>query len=167
MRQRVVIAIALACRPKLLLADEPTTALDVTVQAQVLALLDELKKSHGMSIMFITHNLGVVAQVADRVAVMYAGEIVEEAPTGHFFANPAHPYSQALLAAMPRVDRSTDDLEPIPGSVPPITERPPGCRFLPRCRLVREICGIHPHLTHEAPGVAVRCAVRAREAVGT
>src|SRR3546814_8111941 len=105
MRQRVMIAMALACRPKLLLADEPTTALDVTIQAQVLALLNKLKDSYGMSILFITHNLGVVAQMADRVAVMYAGEIVECAPVAELFAQPAHPYTEALLQAMPRADR--------------------------------------------------------------
>jgi oligopeptide/dipeptide ABC transporter ATP-binding protein len=161
MRQRVVIAIALACRPKLLLADEPTTALDVTVQAQVLSLLDELKKSHGMAILFITHNLGVVAQIADRVAVMYAGEIVEEATTERLFARPVHPYTEALLTAMPRVDRRSDDLHPIPGSVPPITARPEGCRFRPRCGLARPACAVHPPLVGLGRGVAARCVVRA------
>jgi peptide/nickel transport system ATP-binding protein len=161
MRQRVVIAIALACRPKLLLADEPTTALDVTVQAQVLSLLEELKKSHGMAILFITHNLGVVAQIADRVAVMYAGEIVEEAPTDRLFARPVHPYTEALLATIPRVDRRSESLQPIPGSVPPITTRPDGCRFRPRCVLARPACKVHPPLVPLGQGAAVRCVMRA------
>jgi oligopeptide/dipeptide ABC transporter ATP-binding protein len=161
MRQRVVIAIALACRPKLLLADEPTTALDVTVQAQVLSLLDELKKSHGMAILFITHNLGVVAQIADRVAVMYAGEIVEEATTDRLFAKPLHPYTEALLTAMPRVDRRSAELHPIPGSVPPITARPEGCRFRPRCGLARPACAVHPSLVALGKDTAARCIVRA------
>jgi oligopeptide/dipeptide ABC transporter ATP-binding protein len=161
MRQRVVIAIALACRPKLLLADEPTTALDVTVQAQVLSLLDELKRSHGMAILFITHNLGVVAQIADRVAVMYAGEIIEEAPTDRLFARPVHPYTEALLATIPRVDRHSESLHPIPGSVPPITMRPDGCRFRPRCGLAQPACKVQSPLVPLGQGAAVRCVVRA------
>lgn len=165
MRQRVVIAIALACRPKLLLADEPTTALDVTVQAQVLSLLDELKRNHGMAVMFITHNLSVVSQIADRVAVMYAGEIVEEAPTERLFAQPTHPYTEALLAAMPRVDRESENLKPIPGSVPPISARPEGCQFRPRCELARDICFRHPPLSRRDAWTAVRCAVRGEGAV--
>jgi peptide/nickel transport system ATP-binding protein len=165
MRQRVVIAIALACRPKLLLADEPTTALDVTVQAQVLSLLNELKKSHGMAILFITHNLGVVAQIADRVAVMYAGEIVEEAPTDRLFARPVHPYTEGLLAAIPRVDRRSEDLHPIPGSVPPITTRPEGCRFRPRCGLAQPACKVHQRLLELGQGAAARCVVRASAGV--
>src|SRR5690606_12711846 len=127
MRQRVMIAMALACRPRLLLADEPTTALDVTIQAQILTLLDDLKKAYGMSVVFITHNLGVVAQIADRVAVMYGGEIVEMADAQALFAQPAHPYTEALLKAMPRVDTDTDSLEAIPGNVPAITDMPKGC----------------------------------------
>jgi oligopeptide/dipeptide ABC transporter ATP-binding protein len=166
MRQRVVIAIALACRPKLLLADEPTTALDVTVQAQVLALLDELKRSRGMAILFITHNLGVVAQIADRVAVMYAGEIVEQASTDRLFAHPLHPYTEALLTAIPRVDRRSEDLHPIPGSVPPITALPEGCRFRPRCALARPACATqHPSLVELDTETAARCIVRAPQEV--
>ena len=126
MRQRVMIAMALACRPRLLLADEPTTALDVTIQAQVLLQLDELKQAYGMSILFITHNLGVVAQIADRVAVMYAGEVVEIADVDTLFTQPTHPYTEALLRAMPRADRDSASLEPIPGSVPSIAAIPPG-----------------------------------------
>jgi len=161
MRQRVMIAIALACRPKLLLADEPTTALDVTVQAQVLALLNELKTAHDMSVVFITHNLGVVAQIADRVAVMYAGEIVETASVGDLFANPVHPYTEALLRAMPRVDVSAE-LEPIPGSVPSISGRPEGCNFAPRCQMREPRCSRHPQLSAlpGSPGRCARCLVR-------
>lgn len=165
MRQRVVIAIALAGRPSVLLADEPTTALDVTVQAQVLSLFDELKRAHDMGIIFITHNMAVVAQVADRVAVMYAGEIVETAPTERLFAHPVHPYTEALLAAMPRVDRKAEDLRSIPGSVPGISARPAGCRFAPRCKLARPICETHPDLVETAPSAAARCAVRAPKGV--
>ena len=162
MRQRVMIAMALACRPRILLADEPTTALDVTIQAQVLLQLNELKQAYGMSVLFITHNLGVVAQIADRVAVMYAGEVVELADVETLFARPMHPYTEALLRAMPRADRSTDDLEPIPGSVPGLTAMPRGCAFAPRCPIRQPSCeterpeltpfGAMPHL--------VRCPVR-------
>lgn len=160
MRQRVGIAIALAGQPKLLLADEPTTALDVTVQAQILKLLDELKKSHGMAIMFITHDLSVVAQFSDRVSVMYAGEIVETAPTRQLFGTPVHPYTEALLAATPRVDRDTKDLEPIPGIVPSISMRPKGCQYRPRCQLARDICHDDPVLALTAQGTEVRCFVK-------
>jgi oligopeptide/dipeptide ABC transporter ATP-binding protein len=167
MRQRVMIAMALACKPKVLLADEPTTALDVTIQAQILTLLDDLKKAYGMSVIFITHNLGVVAQIADRVAVMYGGEVVELADVNALFARPAHPYTEALLRVMPRVD-SNAMLEPIPGSVPAITAKPAGCTFAARCALREPICETqHPPLT-ELPGSQhqVRCFVRARQAEG-
>lgn len=166
MRQRVMIAMALACRPTLLLADEPTTALDVTIQAQILTLLNDLKEAYGMSIVFITHNLGVVAQIADRVAVMYGGEIVELADAQSLFAKPAHPYTESLLKAMPRVDIDSDSLEAIPGNVPAITAVPSGCTFAPRCPLREQICTeVHPALT-SLPGRSqeVRCHVRAREA---
>jgi oligopeptide/dipeptide ABC transporter ATP-binding protein len=133
MRQRVMIAMALACRPSVLLADEPTTALDVTIQAQVLALLGELQRDRGMAVLFITHNLGVVAAIADRVAVMYAGRIVETAPVEVIFRAPQHPYTQALFAAIPRLDADDQALAAIPGRVPPISAMPPGCRFAPRC----------------------------------
>ena len=132
MRQRVVIAMAIACRPALLLADEPTTALDVTIQAQILRLLKELQIEHGMGMIFITHNMGVVAQIADRVAVMYAGRIVESAPVDALFARPRHPYTRGLLKAMPRHDR-TQALEAIPGAVPSIRETIVGCAFAARC----------------------------------
>ena len=146
MRQRVMIAMAIACRPALLLADEPTTALDVTIQAQVLAVLAKLKSTYGMSMVFITHNLGVVALIADRVAVMYAGEIVEIAAVGDLYSEPMHPYTAALLDAMPRVDR-TEDVQPIPGSVPALTDIPSGCAYAARCPLKQPCCEKdHPEL---------------------
>jgi peptide/nickel transport system ATP-binding protein len=133
MRQRVMIAIALAAEPEILVADEPTTALDVTVQAQILEVLDRLRASHGMAVLLITHDLGIVAGRADRVAVMYAGQIVEEAPTARLFANPSHPYTQGLFASVPRIRGPVQRLTPIPGSVPPASAWPAGCRFRPRC----------------------------------
>jgi oligopeptide/dipeptide ABC transporter ATP-binding protein len=162
MRQRVMIAMALACRPKVLLADEPTTALDVTIQAQVLMQLDELKEAYGMSVLFITHNLGVVAQIADRVAVMYAGEVVELANVDALFAQPTHPYTEALLRAMPRADRATDNLEPIPGSVPAVTAMPAGCAYAPRCPYRQPSCEEErPELLPlNDTGHLVRCPVR-------
>ena len=162
-RQRVMIAIALACSPKVLIADEPTTALDVTIQAQVLALLADLQRREGLAVLLITHNLGVVASVADRVLVMYGGDVVESAPVAEFFGRPTHPYSEALLAAMPRVDRSTDALAPIPGQVPTLPELPHGCRFQSRCPLRIDRCAERPplHALAGAPGHAVRCWVRA------
>src|SRR6185312_3823154 len=135
MRQRVMIAMALACSPQVILADEPTTALDVTIQAQVLSLLAELKAAYGMAMIFITHNLGVVASIADRVAVMYAGEIVEIAPVNELFARPTHPYTELLLRSIPRVDRDTGGLSAIAGQVPAIGAMPSGCRFAARCPL--------------------------------
>jgi peptide/nickel transport system ATP-binding protein len=133
MRQRVMIAMALACQPELLIADEPTTALDVTVQAQILEILDELRKARGMAVLLITHDLGIVAGRADRVAVMYAGQIVEEAPTAKLFARPSHPYTQGLLASVPRLTGPRMRLTPIGGSVPTPDAWPSGCRFRPRC----------------------------------
>jgi oligopeptide/dipeptide ABC transporter ATP-binding protein len=159
MRQRVMIAIALACEPALLLADEPTTALDVTIQAQVLGLLADLKARHGMAMLFITHNLGVVAQIADRVAVMYAGQIVEQAEVSSIFAAPAHPYTSALFAAIPRMDEPDQQLSAISGRVPPLDAMPPGCRFAPRCPLVREGCEQNQVLAEAAPGHLARCHV--------
>jgi peptide/nickel transport system ATP-binding protein len=162
MRQRVMIAMALACRPKILLADEPTTALDVTIQAQVLMQLDELRQAYGMSVLFITHNLGVVAQIADRVAVMYAGEIVELATVEALFAKPMHPYTAALLRAMPRADRASESLEPIPGGVPAVTMMSPGCAYAPRCSFKQRSCDERrPELLPSGnPGHLVRCPVR-------
>jgi len=168
MRQRVMIAIAIACRPKVLLADEPTTALDVTIQAQVLGVLNALKAEHDMAMVFITHNLGVVALIADRVAVMYAGEIVELASVGELFAHPVHPYTEALLAAMPRVDRDSGSLLPIAGSVPQIRSMPAGCAFANRCPLKIDRCVRQaPALTVLADEAShhVRCFVRNPERV--
>jgi oligopeptide/dipeptide ABC transporter ATP-binding protein len=159
MRQRVMIAIALACNPAVLLADEPTTALDVTIQAQVLGLLADLRRIHGTAVLFITHNLGVVAQIADRVAVMYAGEIVEQGPVEAIFANPQHPYTRALFAAIPRLDTPDQALAAIPGRVPPLDAMPQGCRFAPRCPLKRGGCEAEQALAEVAPGHAARCHV--------
>jgi oligopeptide/dipeptide ABC transporter ATP-binding protein len=159
MRQRVMIAMALACEPAVLLADEPTTALDVTIQAQVLGLLADLRAKHGMAVLFITHNLGVVAQIADRVAVMYAGEIVEQGPVQRIFAAPAHPYTRALFAAIPRLDQPGQQLSAIPGRVPPLDAMPPGCRFAPRCPLRRAGCEREQMLAPVAPDQQARCHV--------
>jgi oligopeptide/dipeptide ABC transporter ATP-binding protein len=138
LRQRAMIAMALAQRPKLLIADEPTTALDVTVQKQILDLLDHLRRELQLGLLFITHDLGVVGKVAERIVVMYAGRIVEEGPTRRVLASPKHPYTQGLLAASPTLERR--ELIPIPGSVPQLTELPPGCAFAPRCGYRREEC---------------------------
>jgi peptide/nickel transport system ATP-binding protein len=140
MRQRVMIAIALACRPEIILADEPTTALDMTIQAQVLSLLNELKAEKQMSMIFITHDMGVVAWIADRVAVMYAGDIVEIANVRDLFELPSHPYTEALLKSIPRLDRHAQDIKHIRGQVPSIDKMPPGCRYAPRCDLKISIC---------------------------
>ena len=141
MRQRVMIAMALACRPKLLIADEPTTALDVTIQAQILELLDELRRETGMAIILITHDLGVIARLAERVMVMYAGRVVEHAAVGALFANPGHPYTAGLLASVPRLRKEQNTLQPIEGMAPTLAAMPHGCRFAPRCALARPICG--------------------------
>lgn len=157
--QRVMIAIALAGRPELLVADEPTTALDVTIQAQVLGLLADLRARYGMAVVFITHNLGVVAQIADRVAVMYAGEIVEQGPVEAIFANPQHPYTRALFSAIPRLDAAGQALSAIPGRVPPLDSMPAGCRFAARCPQKRAGCEQEQVLAETAPGHAARCHV--------
>jgi len=137
MRQRIMIAMALACNPKLLIADEPTTALDVTIQAQILELLDDLRKQRDLAVLLITHDLGVVAEVADRVAVMYTGRIVEESPVDELFARPKHPYTEGLLRSVPKLTASEvlkkETLETIEGTVPRPTDLPPGCHFAPRC----------------------------------
>jgi peptide/nickel transport system ATP-binding protein len=143
MRQRVMIAMALACSPELLIADEPTTALDVTIQAQILDLLAEMKAEFGMAIMLITHAMGVVAETAQRVAVMYAGRVVEEAPVDELFANPLHPYTQGLIRSIPRLDKTSGRrrrLEAISGTVPSLLHPPPGCRFAPRCSFASVAC---------------------------
>ncbi|MDB5415255.1 MAG: dppD [Rubritepida sp.] len=140
MRQRVMIAMALACSPKLLIADEPTTALDVTVQAQILDLLRDLQAETGMAIILITHDLGVVAEMADDVAVMYAGRVVEQAPVAELFRQPVHPYTIGLIAAVPQLDSDAPRLATIPGRIPSLQETIPGCRFGPRCNLVQPNC---------------------------
>ena len=145
MRQRVMIAMALACNPKLLIADEPTTALDVTIQAQILDLMRELKTKIGAAIMLITHDLGVVAEMAERVVVMYAGRKVEEAPVGELFERPLHPYTRGLLGSMPRLGASLTATAPqrlneIAGVVPNLREEIPGCAFAPRCTLATDRC---------------------------
>jgi peptide/nickel transport system ATP-binding protein len=142
MRQRVMIAMALACSPKLLIADEPTTALDVTIQAQILELLGDMKARFGMAIMLITHAMGVVAETCQRVVVMYAGRVIEEAPVDELFANPRHPYTQGLIRSIPRIDLAgaKTRLEAIPGVVPSLLHPPPGCRFAARCRFASAKC---------------------------
>ena len=140
MRQRAMIAMALVCRPKVLIADEPTTALDVTIQAQILELLDQLQAELGMAVMLIAHDLGVVAGTADRVLVMYAGEVVETAPTVELYARPKHPYTEGLLASIPRLDTPRGRLKSIPGQVPAATAWPGGCRFHPRCPYAWDRC---------------------------
>ena len=140
-RQRIMIAIAIACDPDILIADEPTTALDVTIQAQVLDLLRDIQAQSGLSVLFITHDLGIVAEFADRVAVMYAGKIVESGPVATFFESPAHPYTEALLACLPDPERPAARLRAIDGRVPRAFEMPRGCRFAPRCGFRRPLCG--------------------------
>jgi oligopeptide transport system ATP-binding protein len=155
MRQRVVIAIALACNPKLLIADEPTTALDVTVQAQILELISGVCKEFGTALILITHDLGVVAGMTDRVIVMYAGKVVEEAPTDELFANPRHPYTLGLLASVPRLDeKRSASLKTIEGAPPDMLKPPPGCPFMPRCYFARRVCLTMPPLD-PIPGMAV------------
>ena len=151
-RQRVMIAMALACRPKLLIADEPTTALDVTIQAQVLDLLMDLRDELGMAIIVITHNMGVIAETADRVLVMYAGRIVEHAPVAGLFDRPLHPYTAGLLDCVPTLEQDRPRLVAIPGSLPEPARRPPGCRFAPRCARRIDACtsAIPPLLPHGA-----------------
>jgi peptide/nickel transport system ATP-binding protein len=165
MRQRVMIAMALACNPRLLIADEPTTALDVTIQAQILDLLGELKSRLGMAVMLITHAMGVVAETAQRVVVMYAGKVIEEAPVRALFATPRHPYTQGLIRSIPRIDMAATNkvrLEAIPGTVPRLVNPAPGCRFAARCRFVRADC-LHetPALREVAPGHKVACVLEA------
>ena len=158
MRQRVMIAMALACQPALLIADEPTTALDVTVQAQILDLLRELQAETGMSIILITHDLGVVAEMADEVAVMYAGRVVERAAATEIFASPQHPYTLGLLGSIPRLDEDRDRLLAIEGAVPPPFALPRGCRFHPRCPFAAEACKTEPPpLAPVADGHLVAC----------
>jgi oligopeptide/dipeptide ABC transporter ATP-binding protein len=158
MRQRVMIAMALSCNPRLLIADEPTTALDVTIQAQILDLMRRLKRELGMSILLITHDMGVIAEMAQRVVVMYAGQIVEEAPVEDLFAAPKHPYTAGLLASIPRLRAGRERLHVIDGMVPSLTGLPQGCRFAPRCPDARNRCSQDiPDLYDAFPGRRVRC----------
>ena len=158
MLQRAMIAMALSSDPEVLLADEPTTALDVTIQAQILGLIAELRRRVGTGILLITHDLAVVAEVADRVCVMYAGQIVEEAPVRQLFARPLHPYTQGLLASVPRVDHPEKELSSVPGSVPNLIDPPSGCRFHPRCPHAMPICAqARPPVTQEEEGHRVAC----------
>ena len=161
MRQRVMIAMALSCNPKLLIADEPTTALDVTIQAQILQLLAELQAKLGMAVMLITHAMGVIAETAQRVVVMYAGKVVEEAPVGELFSRPRHPYTQGLIRSIPRIDTAgirKQRLEAIHGIVPSLLNPAPGCRFAPRCQFARDQCTEQtPPLREITPGHKVAC----------
>jgi len=158
MQQRVMIAMALASEPELLVADEPTTALDVTIQAQILELLKDLQERLGMGILLITHNLGIVAEVADRVAVMYAGQVVETAPADRLLERPLHPYTRALLASVPRLNHANESLTGIPGTVPALADLPDGCRFAPRCAIARPECNQRvPDLLEVDSFRAVRC----------
>jgi oligopeptide/dipeptide ABC transporter ATP-binding protein len=158
MRQRVMIAMALACNPAVLIADEPTTALDVTIQAQILDLLRGLQKEMGMAILLITHDLGVVAEMANRVAVMYAGKVVEYASARDLFRDPRHPYTIGLLESIPRMSRSAERLSVIPGTVPPPTAFPPGCAFHPRCPFIADRCRTEvPELEASGEARRVRC----------
>jgi len=163
MRQRVMIAMALSCNPQLLIADEPTTALDVTIQAQILELLQEMKERLGMAIMLITHAMGVVAETTQRVVVMYAGKVVEEAAVGSLFRQPRHPYTQGLIRSIPRIDTAAIKkvrLEQIPGTVPSLLNPPVGCRFASRCRFVKDECRqAPPPLREVAPGHKVACVL--------
>lgn len=160
MRQRIMIAMALACKPNILLADEPTTALDVTIQAQILDLLKKLKKEYGMSIMLVTHDLGVIAEVAERVVVYYGGRIVEQADTISLFKNPLHPYTSGLLGCIPQLDTKVDRLSVIEGNVPDPANFPSGCPFHPRCKFANEKCReVAPEYREITPGHFVSCHI--------
>ncbi len=157
MRQRVVIAMGMLHEPQLLIADEPTTALDVTIQAQVLDLMKRLTRARGTALLLITHNMGVIARMCDRVAVMYAGEIVEEAPVEELFARPRHPYTRGLLRSIPRADETRGKMPSLPGAPPDMTRTLSGCRFRSRCEMARAGCETHPELLETAPGHLARC----------
>ena len=160
MRQRVMIAMALACKPKILIADEPTTALDVTIQAQILRLMNELQKENGTSIIFITHDLGVINEMADDVAVMYCGQVVEQTAAKVIFTNcpVSHPYTEGLMYSIPRIDNITGKLEPIPGVVPHPLDLPKGCKFAPRCKYATQKCfDEEPELVEVTKGQRIRC----------
>ncbi|MFB5675848.1 ABC transporter ATP-binding protein [Paenibacillus terreus] len=161
MRQRVMIAMAMICNPKLLIADEPTTALDVTIQAQILDLMRELQRTEGTSILMITHDLGVVAEMCDRVVIMYAGQVVEETDVKTLFKNPKHPYTKSLLASLPQLNSEQDRLASIPGQVPNPLEMPEGCRFAPRCQFAQDICRANaPELEEVEAGHKCRCLLQ-------
>ena len=158
MRQRVMIAMALSCNPGLLIADEPTTALDVTIQAQILDLINDLKEKYNMGVMMVTHDMGVVAEVADRVMVMYAGEKVEEGTVEEIFNHPKHPYTIGLLNSVPNVDDPDFELESIPGSLPSLNEQITGCRFHARCKFATDMCRSEkPQATHISATHTVSC----------
>jgi oligopeptide/dipeptide ABC transporter ATP-binding protein len=161
MRQRVMIAMAMVCSPQLLIADEPTTALDVTIQAQILDLMRDLQRTENMAIMMITHDLGVVAEMCDRVMVMYAGQVVEETDVKTLFADPKHPYTRGLLASLPQLAGDQDRLQSIPGQVPNPAHMPSGCRFAPRCPVKKARCEtIQPELLETAPSHSCRCLLQ-------
>jgi len=157
MRQRVMIAMSMACNPKVIIADEPTTALDVTIQAQILQLMKKISADYGTSILLITHDLGVVAEMCDRVIVMYAGEIVESADVNTLFRSPKHPYTTGLMESIPDVSTTKDRLQPIPGAVPLAGSMPEGCRFAPRCSKRMDICSTPPKLIDVGGGQSCRC----------
>ena len=160
MRQRVMIAMALACKPKILIADEPTTALDVTIQAQILRLMNDLQRENGTAIIFITHDLGVINEMADDVVVMYCGQVVEQTSAKTIFTDcpMSHPYTEGLMYSIPRIDNITDRLEPIPGVVPHPLALPKGCKFAPRCKYATQKClEEEPSLVEVSPGQKIRC----------
>ena len=160
MRQRVMIAMALACRPKILIADEPTTALDVTIQAQILRLMNDLQRDNGTAIIFITHDLGVINEMADDVVVMYCGQVVEKTSAKVIFTDcpTSHPYTEGLMHSIPRMDNITHKLEPIPGAVPHPLALPKGCKFAPRCKYATQKClDLEPTLEEVTPGQMIRC----------
>lgn len=160
MRQRVMIAMALACKPKILIADEPTTALDVTIQAQILHLMNQLQRDNGTAIIFITHDLGVINEMADDVVVMYCGQVVEQAPASVIFTDcrQSHPYTEGLMNSIPRIEGDKGKLEPIPGAVPHPLALPKGCKFAPRCKYCTQKCiDEEPELIEVAPGQKIRC----------
>lgn len=164
MRQRVMIAMALACHPTLLIADEPTTALDVTIQAQILDLINDLKEKLDMGVLMITHDMGVVAEVADRVMVMYAGKKIEEGPVEEIFNNPSHPYTIGLLNSVPNVDDPEFELEPIPGNMPGLNEQISGCRFHPRCKFAMDKCKVvSPPDFEISKGHSAKCWLNEKE----
>jgi oligopeptide/dipeptide ABC transporter ATP-binding protein len=164
MCQRIMIAMALACRPRLLIADEPTTALDVTIQAQIILLLQRLREELGMAVLIITHDLGVIADFAEKLVVMYAGRVVEQGPTAALFARPCHPYTERLLASIPPLDDDVERLATIPGTVPSPRAMPRGCRFAPRCARVTDPCrAADPPLIEVSPGRLAACIRVPRE----